>query len=218
MKKLFVIFLTTVLFFALAGAQTEQKSHPPSDDSGKPSAKGHKITSEETKELFQQVDEILRFASERTLLPIKHPVKKAMVNRAAVEKYIEDKFKDDVERIRFERSELVLKKFGMLPRTFDLHTFLVKLLGEQVAGYYDEETKTMNLLDWVEMEMQRPVMAHELTHALQDQSFDLGKLTKKNEAIEKRGPEDPNALIKIDEESSCRSAVMEGQAMIVLVD
>ncbi|HJX82753.1 MAG TPA: hypothetical protein VJ723_00255 [Candidatus Angelobacter sp.] len=218
MKKILAIFLTTVLFFALAGAQTEQKSQPPSDDSAKPPARGHKITPEETKELFQQVDEILRFASERTLLPIKHPVKKAMVDRAAVEKYIEDKFKDDVERIRFERSELVLKKFGMLPRTFDLHTFLVKLLGEQVAGYYDEETKTMNLLDWVEMEMQRPVMAHELTHALQDQSFDLGKLTKKNEAIEKRGPEDPNALIKIDEESGCRSAVMEGQAMVVFVD
>src|SRR5258708_34186668 len=144
MKKLFAVFLTTVLFLALAGAQTEQKTQLPADDSAKPPAKGHKITSEETKELFQQVDEILRFASERTLLPIKHPVKKAMVDRAAVEKYMEDKYKDDVDRIRFERSELVLKKFGMLPRTFDLHTFLVKLLGEQVAGYYDEQTKTIN--------------------------------------------------------------------------
>ncbi len=218
MKKLFAIFLTTIFFFALAGAQTEQKPQPPSDASAKPPVKEHKITPQETKELFQSVDDILRFASERTLLPVKHPVKKAMVNRAAVEKYIDDKFQDDIERKRFERSELVLKKFGMLPRTFDLHTFLVKLLGEQVAGYYDEDTKTINLLDWVELEMQRPVMAHELTHALQDQSFDLGKLTKKNEAIEKRGPEDPNALIKIDEESGCRSAVMEGQAMIVFLD
>ena len=221
MKKLIAILVTLFLLSSvLAGAQETKPATPPSSSEKNDSnpERERKITPEETKELFQSVDEVLRFASKATLLPLKHPVKKAMVSRAEVEKYIDDKFKDDIDRIRFERSELVLKKFGLLPRTFDLHTFLIKLLGEQVAGYYDEKTKTINLLDWVEMEMQKPVMAHELTHALQDQSFDLEKLTKKNEAIEKRGPEDANALIKIDEESSCRSAVMEGQAMIVLVD
>jgi hypothetical protein len=135
-----------------------------------------------------------------------------------VEKYIGDKFKDDVDRIRFERSELVLKKFGLLPRQFNLHDFLIKLLGEQVAGYYDEKKKTINLLDWVALDMQKPVMAHELTHALQDQSFDLEKMVKRDEDIEKRGPEDFNALIQIDEESTARTAVMEGEAMIVFAD
>src|SRR5205085_12242111 len=132
-------------------------------------------TAGEGEELFQSVDEILHVAGPDTLLPVKHDVKKAIVSREQVAKYIDDKFKDDVDRIRFERSELVLKKFGLLPRKFDLHNFLVKLLSEQVAGYYDEKSKTMNLLDWIDPEMQRPVMAHELTHALQDQSFDLGK-------------------------------------------
>lgn len=189
-------------------AHPEQKEQEPE----------HKVTPEEAKELFQSVDEILQFASKSTLLPMKQPVKKAMVSREQVEKYIEEKFKDDVDRIRFERSELVLKKFGFLPRTFDLHTFMIKLYGEQVEGYYDEKTKTINLLDWLSLDMQKPVMAHELTHALQDQSFDLGKMMKKEEEIEKRGPVNPNALIKIDEASACRSAVLEGQAMIVLVD
>jgi len=112
------------------------------------------------------VDEILRFARKDTGLPIKKKVKRTIVSRAQVEKYIGEKFKDDADRIRFERSELVQKKFGLLPRTFDLHNFLIKLLTEQVAGYYDEKTRTMNLLDWNEPDMQRPVMAHELTHAL----------------------------------------------------
>src|SRR5215510_350729 len=190
-------------------AQTEQEQKP---------EKEHKITPDEAKELFQSVDQILHFASRDTLLPVKHSVKKAMVSREEVEKYIGDKFKDDVDRIRFERSELVLKKFGLLPRQFKLHDFLIKLLGEQVAGYYDEKKKTINLLDWVALDMQKPVMAHELTHALQDQSFDLNKLMKKDEEIEKRGPEDPNALIKIDEESTARTAIMEGQAMVVFAD
>src|ERR1044071_4798680 len=183
-----------------------------------PVEKEHKIPAVEAKELFQSVDEILRFASQDTGLPIKKKVKPTIVSRQQVEKYIGDKFKNDADRIRFERSELVQKKFGLLPRDFDLHGFLIKLLTEQVAGYYDEKSKTMNLLDWNEPEMQRPVMAHELTHALQDQSYNLEKMSRHDEEIEKHGLEDLDALISNDEESTCRSAVLEGQAMIVLLD
>src|SRR5258708_23850604 len=156
MNILLAILVTLLLFFAYwVGAQKTTPATPPSSSEKNDSnpERERKITPEETKELFQSVDEVLRFASNTTLLPLKHPVKKAMVSRAEVEKYIDDKFKDDIDRIRFERSELVLKKFGLLPRTFDLHTFLIKLLGEQVAGYHDEKTKTINLLDWAAMEM-----------------------------------------------------------------
>src|SRR3954471_21342960 len=178
----------------------------------------HQITPVEAKELFRSVDEILHFASKDTGLPIKKKVKRTIVSRPQVEKYIGDKFKDDADRIRFERSELVEKKIGLLPRTFDLHSFLIKLLSEQVAGYYDEKTRTMNLLDWNEPEMQRPVMAHELTHALQDQSFNLEKMSKHDEEVEKHGLDDLDELVRNDENSTCRSAVLEGQAMIVLLD
>jgi hypothetical protein len=178
----------------------------------------HKITSAEARELFRSVDEILRFASKDTLLPVKHKVKKAIVSREQVEKNFSEKFKDDADRIRFERSELVQKKFGLLPRDFNLHTFLIKLLAEQVAGYYDEKTRTMNLLDWNEPEKQRPVMAHELTHALQDQSYNLEKMSKHDEEVEKHGLDDLNELVRSDEASTSRSAVLEGQAMIVLLD
>src|SRR5258707_439585 len=166
MKKTYLEFL---LFFGLLSfAQTNQPAAPatppqphaaprPQQPSSAPSAplapkhvdtegstkedpqKAHKITAVEAKELFQSVDEILHFAGDDTLLPVKHDVKKAIVSREQVEKYIGDKFKDDVDRIRFERSELVLKKFGLLPRKFDLHNFLIKLLSQQGAGYYDEK-------------------------------------------------------------------------------
>jgi hypothetical protein len=236
MKKsiLFSILLFLATFLAAqSGQQPPAQTAPPPpaaeqqtapekptlpNEEAPPPEKEHKITPDETRELFQSVDQILHFASRDTLLPVKHSVKKTMVSRAEVENYIGDKFKDDVDRIRFERSELVLKKFGLLPRQFNLHDFLIKLLGEQVAGYYDEKKKTMNLLDWVQMDMQKSVMAHELTHALQDQSFDLEKMVKKDEEIEKRGPENFNELIQIDEESTARTAVLEGQAMVVFAD
>jgi hypothetical protein len=187
-------------------------------DVDEPAPPPHKLTSDEAKDLLASVDEVLRFASKDTLLPVKHSVKKAIVSREQVEKYLNEKMESDADRIRFERSELVLKKFGLLPRDFDLHTFLIKLLAEQVAGYYDEKSKTMNLLDWNEAEMQKPVMAHELTHALQDQSYNLEKMSKHEEEIEKHGLDDLDALIRNDEESTCRTAVLEGQAMIVLLD
>jgi hypothetical protein len=213
---------------AAAASPTPQAApSPQAQPSGTPSPnrveieqveKIHLITPSEAKELFRSVDEILHFASKDTGLPIKKKVKRTIVSRPQVEKYVGDKFKDDADRIRFERSELVEKKFGLLPRTFDLHSFLIKLLTEQVAGYYDEKTRTMNLLDWNEPEMQRPVMAHELTHALQDQSFNLEKMSKHDEEVEKRGLDNLDELVRNDEASTCRSAVLEGQAMIVLLD
>ena len=204
--------------------QAPQPATPPAEktapDAARDGAKTipHQLTAAEKEELLASVDEVLQFASQATLLPIKHSVKRAIVSREQVEKYLDDKFKTDVDRVRFERSELVLKKFGLLPRTFELHSFLIKLLGEQVAGYYDEKSKTMNLLDWNEPEMQKPVMAHELTHALQDQSYDLEKMSKHDEEVEKRGLEDLNLVVREDEQSTCRSAIMEGQAMIVYLD
>src|SRR4029077_7043663 len=88
---------------------------------------------------------------------------------------------DDEDTKRLRRSELVLKKFGLLPHEFDLQTFLVSLLREEVAGYYDPKTRTVNLLDWVPIAEQEPVMAHELTHALQDQAVGMEKWMKKGD-------------------------------------
>jgi hypothetical protein len=110
----------------------------------------------------------------------------------------------------------VLKKFGLLPREFDLQKFLVALLREQVAGFYEPKTKTVNLLDWVEAEQQKPVLAHELTHALQDQSFGLEKWMKDQDLATKK---DPTAVdVEADEISTARQAVVEGQAMVTLID
>ena len=74
-----------------------------------------------------------------------------------------------------QRSEIVLKKFGLLDRDFNLKPFLLALLKEQIEAYYDSKTKTVNMLDWIGIDEQKPVLAHELTHALQDQHADLEK-------------------------------------------
>jgi hypothetical protein len=174
------------------------------------------ISPKEAKKLFRSVDEILQFASDDTGLPIKHKVKRRLTKRDEVQSYIEKSMRDDKDTQRLERSSAVLKKFGLLPRNFNLSTFLVTMLREQVAGYYDAKTKSVNLLNWLDADQQKPVLAHELTHALQDQSFGIEKFMKSPEGTEKTNPSP--ADIASDEQSSARQAVVEGQAMAVLLD
>jgi hypothetical protein len=177
-----------------------------------------KITPHEAEELFHSVDEILAFDSKHTGLPIKKQVKRRLTSRDEVVGYLTKHMKDeDVKRL--QRSELVLKKFGLLPRDFDLEKLMVSLLREQVAGYYDPKTKTVNLLDWVPMEEQEPVMAHELTHALQDQAINLNRWMKKGEKDLGEIRKDPTPDdIENDEIDTAREAVVEGQAEAVMLE
>jgi hypothetical protein len=199
---------------AVEGARATQTTPQPTS----PEAE-EKISPKEAEELFRSVDEILQFASKDTSLPIKQPVKRTLTSRDQVVAYITKHMSEDEDAQRLRRSELVLKKFGLLPRDFDLQTFLLALLREQVAGYYDPKTKTVNLLDWVDVEQQRPVLAHELTHALQDQSFGLEKWMKAGAADLAGNSKDPTqADIESDETAAARQAVVEGQAMVVLID
>jgi len=175
-----------------------------------------KITARQAEELFHSVDEILEFDSQQTGLPMKREVKRKLTSRDEVVSYL-TKHLDDEDTKRMRRSELVLKKFGLLPRDFKLETFLVALLREEVAGYYDPKTKTVNLLDWVPMEEQEPVMAHELTHALQDQFIGLQKWMKKGEKDLAEIRKDPTPIdIENDEIDNAREAVIEGQAQAMM--
>ena len=194
------------------GAGATVQDHP----AQQPSAPPKPITKAQAKELFRSVDEILAFVSQDTGLPIKHKVKRKLITRDQVQRYVEKHMKDDKDTQRLERSQLVLKKFGMIPQGYDLHAEFLKLLSEQVAAYYDSKTKTVNLLDWVQPELQRPVLAHELTHALQDQSVGLEKWmlagAKDNDPL----PDQPELLA--EEAQAARQNVTEGQAMIAMLD
>ncbi len=181
-----------------------------------PEEKEVKITPREAEELFHSVDEILIFDSKQSGLPIKKHVKRRLTSRDEVVAYLAKHMKDeDVKRL--QRSELVLKKFGLLPREFDMEKLLVDLLREEVAGYYDPRTKTVNLLDWVPLEEQEPVLAHELTHALQDQAIGLDKWMKKGDKDLGEIKKDPTpADIDNDEIDDAREAVVEGQAQAMM--
>ncbi len=218
LKFIFPVLLLPVIYCPHVVSAQDQNPPVANGDHAQSAPAENKITPKQAEELFGEVDSILKFVSQDTGLPIKKEVKRKLVTREEVVSYLHNNMKEDKDAQRLQRSELVLKKFGLLPREFDLKTFLVSLLREQVAGYYDPKTQTVNLLDWLDVEQQRPVLAHELTHALQDQSFGIEKWMKEGDTdlndIKNLKAED----IEKDEVADARQSVTEGQATATLLD
>ncbi len=176
------------------------------------------LTKDQAKDLLGSVDEILAFASADTGLPITHPVKRRLVSREEVTRYLKQKFDEDEGARRLQHGEIVLKKFGLLDRDFQLRPFLITLLTEQIAGFYDEKTKTVNLLDYVAPEEQKPVLAHELTHALQDMRVDLLTWSDLTPHADPTNVQQDNLHLQVDESGTTRESVTEGQAMVTFLD
>ena len=201
---------------ATPGAQSGANAKP-GQKGENPKPETH-ITPEQAKQLFALVDQLLLFSSDETGLAVKAPVKRQLTTRAEVEKYLKTKLDDDQDSKRMEQDEIVLKKFGLLDRDFALKPFMLALLKEQIEAYYDSKTKTVNLLDWVDVDEQKPVLAHELTHALQDQHANLEKWddqTPDEVSTDAAGDQDHLAR---DEMDTARDAVAEGQATAAMID
>ncbi len=150
-------------------------------------------------------------------------VKRKLLTREQVVAFLKQKMDEDKDTARIERSAIVLEEFGLLPSHFALRPFLLSLLGEQVAGFYDSKTKTVNLLDWIDADTQKPVLAHELTHALQDQyqtgrGIDLDKWENAGPEGTATNASEDRAHIRYDETDTAREAVLEGQAMVAYLD
>jgi hypothetical protein len=205
-----------------AGATVQDQQNGPDAQQGapqnsdQPEPETH-ITKQQAKDLFRSVDEILGFVSGDTGMPIEHKVKRNLITREHVEQYVDKRMKDDKDAKRLEQAQLVLQKFGLLPKNYDLHSEFLRLMAEQVAAYYDPRTKSVNLLDWLPADAQKPVLAHELTHALQDQQVNgLDKWELAGAKDDAAQPDQQEYFV--EEAQTARQCVTEGQAQVVWFD
>ena len=153
--------------------------------------------------LLATADDLLREMSRTTGLPIRAPLQKQILSRAEIRKYLEESLREEYTPQEIHAQESVLKAFGLVSREFDLPKFLLNFYTEQAAGAYDPRRKTMFIADWPSEEMQKMILAHELTHALQDQSFDLEEFV--------------HAARANDDATNARQAVVEGYAMAAMM-
>ncbi len=93
-----------------------------------------------------------------------------------------DEFLKDYTPADMAVDQKVLSVFGLLPRDFDLKTFYTDLYSEQIAGFYDDKTNEMVVVQGEGFEgPEKATYAHEFTHALQDEAYDLTNGLKTDE-------------------------------------
>src|SRR5262245_30863850 len=128
---------------------------------------------ENSAEFTAAADEVLQQMSQITGLKLRTPLKKSLRSRDEIRAYVIREMKEDKNQAERYAGQKSAEAFGLLPKDFDLDAFMVDLLTEQIAGLYDPKAHEFYVADWIPIADQRMVMAHELTHALEDQHFQI---------------------------------------------
>jgi hypothetical protein len=188
--------LWVVAFFTLAPSsdsrQATAPAKPPSSDSA---AAG---------DFAATADEVLNQMSEITGLKARTALKKSLRSREQIRAYVIKEMNEDKNEAERYAGQRSAEAFGLLPKGFNLDAFMVDLLTEQIAGLYDPKAHEFYVADWIPIADQKMVMAHELTHALEDQHFQIEAWSKAAR---------PN-----DDAELARESVLEGSAMAAMVD
>jgi len=101
-----------------------------------------------------------------------------VLDDAGIKKFVKDSFDKDNPSDVVAANERLLKAFDLLPRDASLKDLYLDLLGSQVAGLYSPDDKKLFVVSrsGAVGPAEKTTFAHEFTHALQDQNFELGKL------------------------------------------
>jgi hypothetical protein len=169
-----------------------------------PEASPAQATGTTNPEFIKAADEVLATMSKIVDLPIKEPLKKTLRSKDDIRAFVVEQDKEDKDETQKYADEKTMEAFGLIPKDFPLEKFMEDVLTDQIAGLYDPKAKEFYIADWIPIDEQKEVMAHELTHALEDQSFRIDPWIKAAR---------PN-----DDAELARDSVSEGTAMAAMMD
>ncbi|MGO9262730.1 MAG: hypothetical protein ACLQU1_41600 [Bryobacteraceae bacterium] len=155
-------------------------------------------------QLCGEANQIAQELTKISGMPLHHPVPCDFITKAKINEFLQKRVKDVAKPGEIRAEELTLKKFGLVPQDFDLAKNTVDLLTEQAAAFYDYDRKKLFITETTPSDTQEPVLAHELSHALADQTYNLGKFIRQGR--------------QSDDGSTARLAVMEGQATWLMAE
>ncbi|MBZ5498433.1 MAG: hypothetical protein LAP85_18700 [Acidobacteriia bacterium] len=156
--------------------------------------------------LLAVADDLVPAVARLRHLEPKAPIQKGIKTRAEISQFITREVSDHYEKNELKSEGALLQKLGLIPPDMDYAGFILKLLTEQVGGFYDPEKKAYFIAGWLPIEEQKPAMVHELTHALQDQYFDL-------KGMQQRDRKSHNEDLAL-----AHQAIAEGDATAVMLD
>jgi len=154
---------------------------------------------------FAQIDSIVKSLSEITGLTQKHAVPYGRMSKRQLRQFLNKRIKKTLKPDEIRADELSLKMFGLVPQDFDLKKSTIDLLTEQAAAFYDYDEKKLFLLDDADANVagETTTLAHELSHALADQYFNLENFMEDTPSN--------------DDENLAHTAVVEGQASWLMI-
>ncbi len=137
--------------------------------------------------LDRLADEVAREVEQLRGWTFKRPVKQERVPPARARLDIQRMILAAQTPDRRARLQAFLRVAGLIPPDCDLLSTSLAMLDQQVAGYYEPGARTLRLVDRPEPMpafVERMVLSHELTHALDDQYVDLADLMKTGDGTE----------------------------------
>lgn len=203
MKRIVVLLSLLTLAMAAIGAGLALPAQESPYVAGG-SAADKQLAGQTSPAFLQAADEVLANMSKLIDLPIKEPLKKSIRSKDQIRAFIEQQDKEDKDQAQKYADDKTMEAFGLIPKGFPIDSFMEDVLTDQIAGLYDPKAKEFYIADWIPVDEQKEVMAHELTHALEDQSFHIDPW------IKAARPNDDGEL--------ARDSVSEGSAMAAMVD
>lgn len=155
-------------------------------------------------EFLHEADQVMADMSKLLSLPVKQPLKRSVRSREEIRQYLVSQMREDKDDAKRYADQRALEALGLIPKGYPLDQKMLALLTEQIAGLYDPKKGEFFIASWTEPSEQRMIMAHELTHALQDQYFHVQKWEDEVKAN--------------DDAQLARESVLEGSATIAMVD
>lgn len=201
MSKLKTVILSgviSVFFCSISIAQTNNEPNKSIIFNGKNNSTIYKDLENNVETVFNKVQEIRN-------LKAKSQVKVGIKDPAELSTYLGKIFKDEYKDSDIRNDYLTLYHFGLIKKETDLKKTFLDLYGEQIAGFYDNKSRELYVIDnpkLSDLESQI-VISHELIHAIQDQYFDLTKLLTQNK--------DQDSIL-------AKTALVEGEAMLGSVE
>jgi hypothetical protein len=130
-------------------------------------------------------------AEQKRGLTFKHPVAVRFMQPAAFEKTVsadEDKL-DAGDRAEIKHFTALMRAFGLISGDVDLFAAFKDAYGGGTLAYYSFDDQRISVRGQTISPAVRPTLVHELTHALQDQYFDIGDRMQKLAKKAEKGPD-----------------------------
>ncbi len=141
--------------------------------------------------------------------PVKIDWQRRLVGAAEARAVAEAIVRGGASLPEIEVDEKLFQRLGLLAAGASYLDRLAAAVGRDPVGFYDPSSRRLSVPDFVSLPEQRPTLAHEIAHALQDQRFGLRRFLKVTP--------DGRRGLSFDEQLA-RQALVEGDASVLSME